>query len=273
VAHYAGPRGRDRRAADPAAMTDRRTGTVQILHLKRKGGPYAVWVYRPPVPDSSRLPVVYFLHGWPGQPSDVFRYAHLAQVVDDYLAQHGTPLVIAASDGNSPAHSDTEWGNASDGSDSLESFILSTVIPAVEGADRRSAAYRAIVGFSMGGYGAMNIALGHPGLFAQIVTLCGYFHLDDLSHMFTSPASQRANDPDLNLNRARGHRILLIDSLQDSDSLTNHQSRDFHNRLAQAGIPSTLMMAPGTHSWAFVESQLPSILRFLSTGWARTPAG
>lgn len=260
-----------RGGSTPPAGADRAAGTVQVLRLERKGSPYDVWVYRPHMGDSSRLPVVYFLHGWPGDPQDVFGYAHAAQVLDTYIAHGGTPVVLAALDGNSPVHGDTEWGDASDGSDSLESFIVDTVIPAVEGSDRRDAAHRAIVGFSMGGYGAMNMALGHPGLFGQIVTLCGYFHLDDLSHMFATAASQQANDPDLNLQRARGHRILLMDSLQDGDSLTHRQSEDFHARLAQAGIPSTLIMAPGTHSWAYVQSQLPIVLRFLAAGWGQPP--
>jgi S-formylglutathione hydrolase FrmB len=251
-------------------MRHTRPGTVQVLRLGREGVPSDVWVYRPAVRDSARLPVVYFLHGLPGSPEDVFRYAHLAQVVDEYIARGGAPLVIAAPDGNSPAHYDTEWGDASDGSDSVESFILDNVVPAVEGSHRRDVAHRAIVGFSMGGYGAMNIGLRHGNLFGQIVTLCGYFHLDDPSHMFATSASQRANDPDLNVEQARGHRILLMDSLFDGLSLTNHQSADFHARLAAAGIASTFAVAPGTHSWAFVQSQLPTVLRFLAAGWGHT---
>jgi S-formylglutathione hydrolase FrmB len=262
-------------SARPAAIgraIGREPDSMHVIHLKRKGQAYDVWVYRPRVRDSSRLPVVYFLHGWPGQPQDVFRYAHAAQVLDSYIAHGGTPVLLAAPDGNSPIHSDSEWGDASDGSDSLESFIVNAVIPAVEGSHRRNAAHRAIVGFSMGGYGAMNIALSHPRLFGQIVTLCGYFHLDDRSHMFATPASQQANDPDLNLEQARGHRILLMDSLGDGEPLTNNQSQDFQAGLSQLGIRSTLVMAPGTHSWAYVESQLPAVLRFLAGGWGHRPA-
>jgi len=94
----------------------------------------------------------------------VLRRAFAAAAVDNYLKHGGTPLVVAAPDGNSPIHSDTEWGDASDGSDSVESFFLGTVIRAVEGAHRRDAGHRAIAGFSMGGYGAMNTALRHPQL-------------------------------------------------------------------------------------------------------------
>ncbi len=247
-------------------------GTVQILHLTRLGRRYDVWVYRPAVRDSAKLPVIYFLHGLPGHPYDVFRYGRAEQTLDDYIARGGKPVVVAAPDGNSPLHNDTEWANASNGSDNLESFILTRVFHAVEGNHPRSAGYRAIAGLSMGGYGAMNIALQHPSLFGQIVSAAGYFHLDDLSHMFKTRASQRANNPDLNLGQARGHRVLLMDGLSDGDPLTQHQSQDFHARLARAGIPSTLIMAPGTHSWRYLATQLPAILRFLSAGWGKAPA-
>jgi S-formylglutathione hydrolase FrmB len=252
-------------AADGAR--DSSSGVVQILHLRRAGTASDVWVYRPPVRDSRRLPVVYFLHGLPGQPGDVFHFAHLAAAVDNYIAHGGTPLVIAAPDGNSPLHADSEWGDASDGPDRVESFILNRVIPAVEGAHRRDPFHRAIAGFSMGGFGAMNIGLRNPGVFGQIVSIAGYFHLDDPSHMFATPASQLANDPDLNVQRARGHHILLADGLQDGLRLTQHQSQQFKALLHSAGISATLITGRGTHSWEYVESKLPAVLRFLGSGW------
>ena len=245
-------------------------GHIQVIHLHRLGRENSVWVYRPNVPESAKLPVLYFLHGLPGQPQDLFRYAGLVQVVDSYIAQGGTPLVIAAPDGNSPRHADTEWGNASDGSDNLESFILHRVVPAVEGRHRRDAAHRAIAGFSMGGFGAMNIILRNPGMFGQVATLCGYFHLDDPSGMFATPESQRDNDPDLSVNAARGHRILLMDSLKDGESLTNRQSQSFKSLLDEARIPARLVLAPGTHSWAYVRSQIPRMLSFFAGGWGHS---
>jgi S-formylglutathione hydrolase FrmB len=257
-------------AAD--AFRDSLPGAVQILHLRRAGAASDVWVYRPRMRDSRRLPVVYFLHGLPGAPGDLFHFAHLAGAVDDYIAHRGTPLVIAAPDGNSSLHADSEWGDASDGSDNVESFILNKVIPAVEGAHRRDPFHRAIAGFSMGGFGAMNIGLRHPGVFGQIVSIAGYFHLDDPSHMFATPASQRANDPDLNVQRARGHHILLADGIEDDLPLTRHQSQQFKALLDSAGIRATLITGPGTHSWEYVESKLPAVLRFLGSGWpANTP--
>ena len=56
----------------------------------------------------------------------------------------------------------------------------------------RDAAHRAIAGFSMGGYGAMNIAMQNPGVFGQVVSIAGYFVVNDLSGMFGGPAGHRS---------------------------------------------------------------------------------
>src|SRR5579875_2111812 len=50
-----------------------RRGHVEIIRLRRDGVQSDIWVYRPDVPDSPRLPVIYFLHGLPGSASDVFK--------------------------------------------------------------------------------------------------------------------------------------------------------------------------------------------------------
>jgi S-formylglutathione hydrolase FrmB len=41
----------------------------------------------------------------------------------------------------------------------------------------------------MGGYGAMNIAMQNPGVFGQVVSIAGYFVVNDLSGMFGGPVT------------------------------------------------------------------------------------
>ena len=74
--------------------------------------------------------------------------------------------MVAAPTGTGKAHPDTEWAVSTDGSDRVETYLIKRVIPAVEGANRRTAAHRIISGFSMGGYGAANIALPKSALSA-----------------------------------------------------------------------------------------------------------
>ena len=57
-----------------AAAAVQGPGRVQVMSLRdpSSGRRHQVLVYRPAVADSSTLPVLYFLHGVPGQARDVF---------------------------------------------------------------------------------------------------------------------------------------------------------------------------------------------------------
>jgi S-formylglutathione hydrolase FrmB len=230
------------------------------------GRSHQVLVYRPAVPDSSTLPVLYFLHGVPGQASDVFD-AGLAQSLDTYFAQGHAPFVVVAPDGNG-TRADTEWVNSADGRSRLESFVTTVVIPAVEGDHPRDREHRAIAGFSMGGYGAFNIAEHHPQLFGQAVAVAGYFHVDDPSGALGGDRALIArNSPDRHIDALRTTRLLLLDSSHDTQRVVRGESERMEHLLTAARIPATLHLAPGGHDWHYVASQFPEIERFLDAGW------
>ena len=255
-------------AAAPAAVPPG-PGLVEVLHLAAPGqsGLRDVWVYRPDVPDSSSLPVVYFLHGVPGSAADVFN-AGLAPVLDREIAAGAAPFVVAAPDGNGTRHDDTEWANAADGSDQIESFVTKVVIPTVEGDHPRDQAQRAIAGFSMGGYGAMNIALRHRDLFGQVAAIAGYFHIDDPAHMFGRDAAvESANRPFDHVDRAAGLRILLIDGDHDTEPVVAGETQRFASALAGKGVAAEVDIVPGGHNWRMVASQFPTLVRFVERGW------
>ena len=109
------------------------------------------------VAPGQRLPVVYLLHGGGGgfrdwtSDSDVAHYAE-------------SGLLLVMPEGNS-----SYYTNAVDPpQDRYEDYIVSDLIPDVENkfpvAPGRS--NRAIAGISMGGFGAVKLALRHPDLFA-----------------------------------------------------------------------------------------------------------
>ena len=165
-------------------------GTVSVLQIRGPSDeqPHPVWVWRPPGEDAATIPVLYFLHGYPGTARDPFA-SGLAQTLNKLLQEGYPPFVFASVDGNGERHPDTEWANSNDGSDLMLDRMVAAAIPAVEGTHMRDAAHRAIAGFSMGGYGAMNIAMQKPGVFGQVVSIAGYFVMNDLSGMFGDVAS------------------------------------------------------------------------------------
>jgi S-formylglutathione hydrolase FrmB len=230
--------------------------------------PHAVWVWRPPGPDSAAIPVLYFLHGNPGNAGDAFRHG-LAKILDEQLEAGYPPFVVACPDGNGENYWDTEWADSADGSDLVESRLLKAVVPAVEGTHRRAAAQRAIAGFSMGGYGAMNIALRHPDLFGQIVSIAGYFRVDDLAGVLGGQAGLiAANSPAGHLSRARGKRILLAEDRSDDIAVIAGQAAWFGALLGRAHIPATVRVTQGQHDWAYAMGALADAVEFLADGWA-----
>lgn len=231
---------------------------------------YGVYVWRPDVPETATLPVLYFLHGVPSDPKTIVDYEGLAHQVASYVDGGGTPFVLAVPDGNGAHHDDTEWANAADGSDRIEDRLLDEVIPAVEGTHRRDAGHRAIGGFSMGGYGAMNLALRHPSIFGTVASVSGYFHVDDPSHMFGErPEVIAANSPDHELGAARRLRIFLAAAAGETDPVVSGEPQRFKALLDAARIPCVLEVRPGGHDWDYVRSVLPGAFAFLARSWRR----
>src|SRR5581483_11687696 len=245
-------------------------GTVQLLELPSgdaDGKTREVWVYRPAVADSATLPVVYFLHGYPGGDLDV-NGINLAGRLDQQFLAGAAPFVVAVPNGWSDVKNDTEWADSVDGQVRVETFIVSTAIPAVEGANRRDAAHRAIAGFSMGGYGSANLAEHHPDLFGQLVSIAGYYHLDDLSGMGTaSPAWEDAYSPDRHVVDLAHTRSLVVIDDQEADPLIQGEGIRFAALLQDAGQNPVFVVAHGNHSWQMVAGEVPAIVAFLDAGW------
>ena len=246
-------------------------GRTQLLTVASRdvsGGHRTVWVYRPAVPDSASLPVLYFLHGLPGSATDLAGTGIAHQLDIAFALGALRPFVVVAPDGSSTGAWDPEWADSIDNRVQVESFVTKALISAVEGGLHRDRGHRAIAGFSMGGYGAANLALRHPDLYGQFVSLAGYFHVDDPSGVFgNNPAVQAANSPDRHLAVARQEHVLLMDGGQDNLALTCRESQRFAGLLRGAGVPASLPIVAGTHSWAFVTTALPIMELFLDGGW------
>jgi S-formylglutathione hydrolase FrmB len=268
------PSGVTRLAGSDTIETAGLRGTVSVLQIRGPSDlrPHPVRVWRPPGPDSATIPVLYFLHGYPGSAGDPFT-AGLARTLNRLLQQGYPPFVFASVDGNGEHHADTEWANAADGSDQVMDRVVDAAIPAVEGTHMRDAAHRAIAGFSMGGYGAVNIAMQNPGVFGQIVSIAGYFVVNDLSGMFGDrPALVARNAPLRHPWQARGLRVLLDEDGSDPSPLIRGQAAWMGGLLRRYGVPVTVHVQPGTHDWAYATSALRYSFTFLAGNWRQAAA-
>jgi S-formylglutathione hydrolase FrmB len=229
----------------------------------------AVWVYRPGgVSETARLPVVYVLHGYPGDPASFWTKYGAAKLLDAQFKAGAAPYEVVTVDGVGVKHPDSEWADSVDGADKVETFLLSIAIPAVEGSHLRDACHRAIAGFSMGGYGAMNLAQRHPDVFGQVAATSGYFHVDDPDHVFGGDkAVEKANSPDQQVARAKGLRVFLLEAGQENLNLIKGEAERFAHLLIGARIPVQLDFSPGTHTPDYAVARQADVGMFLEAGW------
>ena len=213
-----------------------------------------------------RYPVLYLLHGKSGGHTDWSQRAPLREAVGE------APLIVVMPDGDDGWYVD--WA---DGAHGYEGQIVRDLVPHVDGAYRTLATRegRAVAGLSMGGYGAIKLALAHPDLFASAASLSGALRFpregwDDGPKVFgTGPPSERL--------RARNDVLELAESLQRArpawsgpalylDCGTDDFLYDSNTRvrafLREVGVPYEYHEQPGAHSWEYWSARLPDLLRF-----------
>ncbi len=121
---------------------------------------------------SDRYPVVYFLHGGFMSHTD---YQSIYNSLD-LLIQYGRidPLILVKPDGRAGPW-ELSWYASSALYGDVEEYIVEDLVQFVDGAYRTQAVpeRRAIMGHSMGGFGAMRLALLHPDRYRGVASLSG----------------------------------------------------------------------------------------------------
>ncbi len=146
------------------------------------GRKITTWVYLPPNYDASstRYPVVYVLHGQPGGWADCYKSGHMEEVADKMIsAGEIQPLIMVAFDGDGPKGSRdmTNFCNRATDGYREEDFIVEGLVPYIDATYRTipQASQRALMGYSGGGYGALNLGLKHPDIFNVLCSHAGFY--------------------------------------------------------------------------------------------------
>ena len=159
-------------AAD-AASAQGRTEFAQSAPSPLLGRPipYAVYIPAQAPEPGERWPVLYLLHGWSGRDGDWFTWGNLSTILDRMTESGAIPpmLVVAPGAGDSWYVDNPDPG----GLGRIEAAITSDLIEAIDKRFPTAACRdgRAIGGVSMGGYGAILLALRHPDLFRAAIGL------------------------------------------------------------------------------------------------------
>ena len=111
-------------------------------------------------------PVVYYLHGFGGDSTEIMTHAAALKTAMD-AAGAGQFIVVGV-------NGSTSLGGGfyvnSPVTGNWEDYLVREVVPAIDGRFRtlKTTASRGIAGFSMGGFGAFNIGFRHPDMFSAV---------------------------------------------------------------------------------------------------------
>ncbi|MDQ6885725.1 MAG: esterase family protein [Gemmatimonadota bacterium] len=276
-------------------------------------------VYLPPsyaARSGRRYPVAYYLHGVFGSERDWTRSGHLDAAMDSLLAAGGREMIIVMPDGDDGFY--TTWNSLGSYSSCLAStrevtkepsstycvpwphydeYIARDLVAHVDSVYRTIAdrAHRGIAGLSMGGYGAISLALRYPDVFAAAASHSGVISpLYAGPHPFAVPP-RYATDMD-SLRAGWGRMWRYVDGVFGRDSAgwlardprrlaerlvragkpipaifidvgtedrLADENRAFHWELSRLAVPSSYAEWPGRHDWAYWSSHVGQSLAWL----------
>ncbi|MER3525104.1 MAG: hypothetical protein C4326_13915 [Ignavibacteria bacterium] len=219
-----------------------------------------------------RYPTLYLLHGFGGDQSDWVKRSGLVK----YL-RHEQWIVVC------PAAHNSWYANSADGKRLYEDYILNELIPHVERKYRTLGTRhgRFIAGLSMGGYGALKLALKYPSRFIFAGSFSGALYV---------PVGFRADNKEISESLAaafgseksahwtRNDLAALLDSTANVGSLPYlyiavgkddaferivESNRRIVERLQQRGVLYEYHETPGGHTWQYWDKELRPFLQRL----------
>jgi S-formylglutathione hydrolase FrmB len=115
--------------------------------------------------DQTRFPVVYLLHGFGGSHKDFVSFPELFEIYSLHK------FIVVTVEGEKGFYTDSQTKP----DEKHESYVIKELIPEVDKNFRTISARnaRAIVGDSMGGYGALKFGLKYPQMFAMVGSWSG----------------------------------------------------------------------------------------------------
>lgn len=234
------------------------------------------------------FPVVYLLHGF-GDNYTAWRMGGNIEYYSRTYAEITGPVIFVMPDGYN-----SYYVNRHNGKFPYMDMFVNELIPTIDSLFRtkKDNIYRAVMGYSMGGYGAMILPLKHPEIFLSGVCLSMSFRTDEqylaepqsvfdyqFGTVFGGTGSSGARriteyfkeHSPFYLFRSEdlsqySHLRFMLDCGDDEEQL-NITNDDLHILMRQQNLSHYYRVRNGAHSWEYWYASFPEAFRFIADGF------
>lgn len=214
--------------------------------------------------EEERYPVVYLLHGYAGDYSNwVKKYETLDQVADD------SGFIFVCPDGKQSWY----WDSPINKDSQFESYITKELVPYIDSQYRTVAKpnMRAITGLSMGGHGALWLAMRHSDIFGVCGSMSGGVDIRPFPNKWKM--KEQLGEYEDNKAVWDSHTVInLVPTLKKGqlkiifdcgvDDFFYQVNLNLHNALLKQGIDHDFISRPGRHTWEYWVNSLDYQLLF-----------
>ncbi len=233
---------------------------------------------------TQRYPALILLHGYTGNYRSWFESGRVAAEV------RGLPLIVVSPDG------ENSWyvNSASEPKAKFEDYMLNDVLGKIKKAYPVDSTRIAIGGLSMGGYGALVLALRHPDVFSFVAGLSssldipeGIPELERRNRQALRPSLDTALGDHATeqwkkyslfglieqLDSARAPYVYLANGIQDEFEVRLYLHRQFADALRRHHMAYEYHETPGKHNGEYWDREIHGVLYRLSQLWRLVPEG
>jgi S-formylglutathione hydrolase FrmB len=269
---------------------------------------YVAWLPADYATSQRRYPVIYLLHGLGGNEDNWVKGGHADAAAD----RQNLEAIIIMADGDDGFY--VNWATPVDYEKCLqtprifgrpedpkaycvktpryEDYIVKDLVAHVDATYRTIANRnaRAIGGLSMGGFGALELAMRHPNVFGAAASHSGVDVLvpidGDIKHWGhkTEPigahvrrilgediAYWRGYDPAVLAQKLKdGQLALYLDCGTEDQFKLDASAKFLHETLDKAGVHHVFYMGPGDHTFAFWSVRIGESLKFFADYFSRS---
>jgi len=233
-----------------AAVVD----TISVFSQKMQRNIRAVIVTPDNYSSAGELPVVYLLHGYSGNHLDWINKAKgFEKAADQYQ------MIIVCPDGG---FSSWYWDSPVDPESQYETFISEELVKAIDSKYKtiKNRSGRGITGLSMGGHGALYLAIKHQNVFGVAGSMSGGVDIRpfpdnwEMAKKLGTYAEQPArweSSTVINLLNLLTPNSLSIIIDCGTDDFFFKVNENLHQQLLYRNIPHDYITRPGGHTWPY----------------------